>query len=202
MSGPEGAAMLRAQVLGRLGVVEPRTVLVAPLDSGDDAAAVAAGLAESLAATARAVVLVQLPGSGGGMARRYDVTSGRGLAEALRESNGPTAAPEASGIKGLMVVVEGDGGADAEDLAASATATEYLTSIRDAGSWVVALCGPATGSAVALMVGPECDGVVLVATHGETDRVRAARVVAQLTGARTRVLGLVMGPVDGGADAF
>ena len=46
MSGPEGAAMLRAQVLGRLGVAEPRTVLVAPLDPGDNAAAVAAELAE------------------------------------------------------------------------------------------------------------------------------------------------------------
>ena len=201
MSGPDGAATLRAQVLGRLGAESPRVVLVAPLEPGDDAASVAAGLAESLAATARAVVLVELPGSGGGMDRRYDVTSGRGLAEALRESNGPTATPAAGGMKGLTVVVEGEGGVDAEDLAASATTTEYLTSIRDAGAWVVALSGPATGSAVALTVGPECDGVVLVATHGETDRVRAARVVGQLTGARTRVLGVVMGPVAGDVDA-
>jgi Mrp family chromosome partitioning ATPase len=201
MSGAYGAATLRAQVLGRLGGAEPHTVLVAPLDSGDDAAAVAAGLAESLAATARAVVLVELPGSDGGMARRYDVTSGRGLAEVLRESSGPTATPDVGGMKGLTVVVEGGGGADAEDLASSATATEYLTSIRDAGAWVVALSGPATGSAVALTVGPECDGVVLVATDGETDRVRAARVVAQMTGARTRVLGVVMGPVAVDANA-
>ena len=197
MSGPDGAATLRAQVLGRLGAEGPRVVLVAPLDPGDDAAAVAAGLAESLAATARAVVLVELPGSDGGMARRYDVTTGRGLAEALRESSGPTATPEAGGIKGLTVVVEGDGGTDAEDLAASATSTDYLTSIRDAGAWVVALCGPATDSAVALTI----TELVRGSGTAKTDRVRAARVVGQMTGARTRVLGVVMGPVAGNADA-
>ena len=195
-----GAVTLRANIFARLGADKARIVLVAPFTAVDDGATVAIGLAEALAAAGRETVLVELPGADGSLHARYKVPAEPGLAEALRAGTTPSALSGAGGVERLKLVVAGAGGGDAEDLAASAGAGEYLARARQSGAWVVVLTGPAADSPSALTLAPVSDGVVLVATHGRTDRLRADEVAGAMKSADAPLLGVVMGPADPGSD--
>ncbi len=195
------AAALRANIFGRLGADHARVVLVAPFTAGDDGATVAMKLAESLAAAGQETVLVELPGTGAPLHAHYNVPAEPGLAEALRAGAAPTLQSGVGGVEGLKLVVEGAADDDADDLSASTAASDYLTRTRDSGVWVVALTGPASESPSALTLAPACDGIVLVATDGRTDRAHAAAVAGAMESVNATVLGVVMGPTAAGSDS-
>ncbi len=192
----QGAPALRASIFGRLGANRTRIILVAPFTAKDDGVSVAIGLAKSLAAAGRETVLVELPGTGGGLHEHFDVPAEPGLAEALRAGASPSTHSGVGGVEGLGLVVGGSAADDADDLSASTAAGDYLIQARESGAWVVVLAGPVSDSPSALTLAPLCDGTVLVATHGSTDRSLAAEVSGVMSAANARVLGVVMGPSD------
>ena len=191
---------MRAGIFGVLGAGDARIILVAPFTGDDDGASAAVGLAKSLAGAGRDTVLVEMPGTGSRLHHHFDVPAEPGLAEALRSGADPTGVSGVNGVKSLSLVVEGAAADDADDLCASAAASEYLIRTRDSGAWIVVLTGPASESPSALTLAPICDGTVLVATHGKTDRTRAGEVAGALKRANAKVLGVVMGPVDAAPD--
>ena len=194
MSG-RGAAALRASILGLLGADLARIVLIAPFTAKDNGAGVAIGLAKSLAASGRDTVLVEMPGSGGHLHKHF------GVAEALRAGAPPETHSGVGDVAGLQLVVGGAAGDDADDLSASTAAGDYLIKAKESGAWLVVLTAPASVSPTPVTLAPIGDGAVLVATHGGTDRVRAGEVTAALKVANARVLGVVMGPVDGALES-
>jgi tyrosine-protein kinase Etk/Wzc len=200
MSG-QGAAALRASILGLLGADLARIVLIAPFTAKDNGAGVAIGLAKSLAASGRDTVLVEMPGSGGHLHKHFGVAAEPGLAEALRAGAPPETHSGVGDVVGLQLVVGGAAGDDADDLSASTAAGDYLIKAKESGAWLVVLTAPASVSPTPVTLAPIGDGAVLVATHGGTDRVRAGEVTAALKVANARVLGVVMGPVDGALES-
>ncbi len=198
MSG-RGAAALRASIFGLLGADRARIVLIAPFTAKDNGAGVAIGLAKSLAASGRDTVLVEMPGAGSHLHEHFDVAE-PGLAEALRAGTPPETHSGVGDVAGLQVVVGGSAGDDADDLSASTAASGYLIKAKESGAWIVVLAAPASVSPTPVTLAPICDGAVLVATHGRTDRVRAAEVTAAMKTANARVLGVVMGPVGAAPD--
>jgi|GEM_PF-2241354 Mrp family chromosome partitioning ATPase len=200
MSG-RGAAALRASILGLLGADRARIVLIAGFTAKDNGASVAIGLAKSLAASGRDTVLVEMPGAASNLYEHFGVAAEPGLAEALRTGTSPRTDTGVGDIEALKLVVGGDAAGKADDLSASTAAGDYLIKAKESGAWLVVLTAPASVSPTPVTLAPICDGTVLVATHGGTDRVRAAEVTAAMKIANARVLGIVMGPVGGALES-
>ncbi len=196
-----GAGALRGSILGLLGADRARIVLIAGFTAKDNGAGVAIGLAKSMAASGRDTVLVEMPGAGSHLHEHFDVAAEPGLAEALRTGTSPRTDAGVGDVEALKLVVGGAAADDADDLSASTAAVDYLIKAKESGAWLVVLTAPASVSPTPVTLAPICDGTVLVATHGRTDRVRAAEVIAALNTANARVLGVVMGPVAGALES-
>lgn len=191
-----GATELRANIFAQLGADKPRIVLVVPFTANDRAASVAIRLSKSLVAAGRNTTIVELPGADSTLCTYFDTPVSPGLADSLRAGTIPKRLDDVGGVKGLSLVLAGSSGEDADDLVASAPAGDCLTQLKNAGLWTIALSGASANSSAALLLSHVCDGIVLVATHGHTNRVEAADLVVRMRDARIPVLGIVLGPVE------
>lgn len=190
-----GDAELRANIFAQLGADKPRTVLVTPFTVNDRATSVAIRLSKSLVAAGRKTTIVELPGADSTLCSHFDTPVSSGFADALRAGTIPKRLEDVGGVKGLSLVLAGISGEDAEDLVASAPTGAYLTQLKDSGLWTIVLAGTAADSSATQILSHICDGVVLVATHGQTNRVEAANLVATMRDASVPILGVVLGPV-------
>jgi Mrp family chromosome partitioning ATPase len=191
-----GATELRTNIFAQLGADKPRTVLVAPFTVNDRATSVAIRLSKSLVAAGRKTTIVELPGADSTLCSHFDIPVSPGFADALRAGTIPRCLDDVGGVQGLSLVLAGSSGEDAEDLVASASAGDCLTQLKNSGLWTIVLSGTAANSSAALVLSHVCDGIVLVATHGHTNRVEAANLVAKMRTASIPILGVVLGPVE------
>lgn len=167
----------------------PRSVSVAAVGAVP-AAAVAAGLAVSLARTGERTVLVDAdPASDGQLAELLGATTGPGLAESLVEHRSAASLLQSTTLAPLSVLPAGTI-AGLGDRLLSEDMRRGLVELGADGSWLVVNAAPATsadGEAVASLTG----ATVLVVQVGRTTWTELESAHRELTRLGTRVLGVV-----------
>ena len=187
-----GFRKLRAGILASLGRSEPKSILVIPVSERDDAAAVAAGAAASLAAPGYDVVLIDAQFTRPSAHEAFARGQGPGLAEALM--NGPSSGPPSiqSVMPGLGLLAAGANENLSEDLLVSLAFERLLGELKQAGKWVIAVGDNRTSEGAAASVAPIMDATILVAAHGKSKTADAIAARNSLKDAGATVLGIVM----------
>ena len=183
---------LRAGILASLGRSEPKSILVIPVSEDDEAAAVAAGAAASLAAPGYDVVLIDAQLASPGAHEAFAKDQGPGLAEALID--GPSSGPPSiqSVISGLGLLAAGANENLSADLLASLAFERLLGELKQAGKWVIVVGDNPTSEGGAASVAPLVDATILVAAHGRSKTADAIAAGNSLNDAGATVLGIVM----------
>ena len=187
-----GFRKLRASILASLGRSEPKSILILPVSERDDAAAVAVGVATSLAAPGYDVVLIDAQFTCPSAHEAFAKDQGPGLAEAL--TGGASSKPPAlqSVMPGLGLLAAGANESLSADLLASLAFERLLGKLKQAGKWVVAVGDNPASDGGAAPVAPLVDATILVAAHGKSKTADAVNVRGSLNDAGATVLGIVM----------
>ena len=186
-----GFRKLRAGILASLGRSEPKSILVIPV-SENDAAAVAAGAATSLAAPGYDVVMTDAQFTRPSAHEAFAKDQGPGLAEALID--GPSSKPPAiqSVMPGLGLLAAGASENLSTDLLASLAFERLLSELKQAGKWVIVVGDNPASEGGAAAVAPLMDATILVAAHGKSKTADAIAARNSLKDTGAAVMGIVM----------
>lgn len=187
-----GFRQLRGAVLAALGRTEPKSILVIPVSEHDDAAAVAAGTAASLAASSYDVVLIDAQLTRPSAHQAFAKDQGPGLAEALTDGTDFERLSIQSITSGLGLLAAGANESLSTDLLASLAFGRLLDDLKQAGKWVVVVGDNPASEGGAAIVAPLTDATILVAAHGKSKSADAIAARNSLRVAGATVLGVVM----------
>ena len=192
--GPGDSHLADAYRAVRAGVLAtaapPAVIAIAALDEGLDAAAhrVAVNIASSIAVTHHDVVLVDATLGTGDIAQMVGATSGRGLADALREELDlvPTVAVDG----GYSVVPEGASPLNARELLASAHFRHVIDELATRHDFVI-VAGPSANLAESSEVALAATGLVVVTAERRSEEGTVSRLVRRADQLGVSVLGMV-----------
>jgi Mrp family chromosome partitioning ATPase len=207
-----------------LGIDQPlRRIVVTSSGSGEGKSTVAANLAITYAQAGKRIILVSadlrrprvdmlfsVPAGATGLSDVIAGLTDLGLGRPSRNGHGPapsgtsleealTAALQPTSVDGLFVLPAGKLPPNPAELLGSQRAAEVLEALSARADVVVMDTPPLLPVTDAAVLAPRADGVVLVASAGQTHRGALARAASTLAATRAPALGLVFNKVGGRA---
>jgi tyrosine-protein kinase Etk/Wzc len=176
-----------------------RTLVITSPLSGDGKTTVAGNLALTLARNGRRVLLIDADLRAGRIAAALKLPRSPGLSDWLAD-DGDQDIPvnrcsRASGVE-LDVIVSGSATTAASQLLSSDRLRQLLVWAKARYDYAIIDTAPVNVAADAALIAPKCDGVVLVARAGVTEREAIEFAVEQLTMVHAPIAGAVLNDVD------
>jgi len=184
-------AFRTALLLSRAGGV--KTVAITSTVPGEGKTTTALNLAIVLAQLGRRVLLVGADLHKARMHEILRVSNRNGLVSILAENVPPSdTIIKISNVPGLFVISSGPTSPNPSALLASETMTKFLHFANSNFDHVVIDTPPVGAVADAIIIGNQCDGVVLIVQGGVTPREQVARTRDRLRRSNIRILGVLI----------
>lgn len=171
---------------------KPRIVLVTSTVPSEGKTLSAVNLAMTLAASSGHVLLIDADLRKSRVHTLLRTRRGPGLSDVLVGNAKPSAAIQRLSPSGLSLLTAGTSVPSPADLLTTQTLAGLLGGLRQIYEWVVIDSPPVGAVAEPLIVGPFCDGVVVVVGAEMMPRKAVAHTIERLIDAGTRVLGVVL----------
>jgi polysaccharide biosynthesis transport protein len=188
-------AFRTALLLSRAGGV--KTIVITSTVPGEGKTTTALNLAVVLSQLGRRVLLVAADLHKARMHEILRISNRTGLVSILAESLPPNdTIVKINNINGLFVISSGPTSPNPSGLLASKTMTKFLQFASTNFDHVVIDTPPVGPVADAIIIGNQCDGVVLVVNGGVTPREQVARVRDRLNRSNVRILGVLINRLE------
>lgn len=188
----EAYRALRARMLWMAARRGLKTIMVASPNGEGGKTAVAANLAVSLAQAGKAVTLLTTDLRDSEIHTCFGLDNEEGLSSVLAGEVPPGDATREPGVEGLHVLSSGPTPAQPAELLQSESMRDLLAAQVREADFVVIEAPPALGAAECLAIAPWMDGILVVASAGETRRDEVALVRQQLDLVGAHVVGGVL----------
>lgn len=172
----------------------PRVILVTSASPSEGKTTVVANLASTLAGVGKTVMVLSADFRHPTLHREYGVSNTRGLAEALRSSNGGSVLDGClwyTAVSGVWLVPSGTAADPPDQLLASAAMRRAVTEARDRSDMVLIDMSPVLTSDLSFLL-PQVDSVLLVAKAGSSTPELAERSGELLKRLGAPVAGVVL----------
>ncbi|HEX9606370.1 MAG TPA: polysaccharide biosynthesis tyrosine autokinase, partial [Gemmatimonadaceae bacterium] len=184
-----------ALLLSRAGGV--KSIAITSTLPGEGKTTTALNLAVVLAQLGKSVLLVAADLHKARMHEILRISNRVGLVSVLAENVAPTSAiVTIKNIPGLSVVVSGPTAPNPSGLLASESMTKFLQFASDNFDFVILDTPPVGPVADALIIGNQCDGVVLIVKGGATPRDQVTRTRNRLQRSNVRILGVLINKLE------
>lgn len=170
-----------------------RSLVISSAMPGDGKSTIALNLAQAAAAMGQRVLLIDADLRRPQLHKRLSLFNGQGLANLI---SGGVASPEAviqpSGIEErLWVLTSGQRPPDPSRLLSSETLKRLNRDFQSRFDLVIYDTPPLLGLSDASLLSNQCDGILVVAGMGQTDREALKRSLESLKNSRSTILGIV-----------
>ena len=194
-------AFRTALLLSRAGGV--KTIAITSTLPGEGKTTTALNLAVVLAQLGKRVLLVAADLHKARMHEILRMSNRVGLVSVLAENAPPASAiVQVKNIPGLAVMPSGPTSPNPSALLASEAMTNFLRFANDNFDYIILDTPPVGPVADALVIGNQCDGVVLIVRGGATPRDHVSRTRDRLQRANVRILGVLINKLEEDGRAY
>lgn len=179
---------------------EIRALAVTSAMPGEGKSTISSHLAAAFASMGKRAVLVDADLRKPNVHRKFQLSNRLGLAAVLRQQ-APLSAALQTLAPNLSVLTAGSAPVHGAELLYRGL-PEVLEQLRAQFDMVIVDCPPALGFADAAVTANFCDGYVLVANAGVTQRDLVTASMRQMDGVRARLLGVILNRVSGTAGSY
>jgi len=178
------------------GDEESKLVLVTSSLQSEGKSITATNLAISYAQTNRKVLIIDCDLRRPKMARLLDISAPVGLSNLLMNPSLRNEAIVPSGIENLDVILAGDIPPNPSELLSSPRMQRLLQELREKYDFIILDTPPVNMVIDAVVLAPQCDGVLFVVRANRSERGAVIHAVEQLEYSKAKILGFVLNGVD------
>lgn len=178
------------------GDEESKLILVTSSLQSEGKSITAANLAISYAQTNRKVLLIDCDLRRPKMSRLWEVSSEVGLSNLLMNPSLRNKAIVSSRVENLDVILAGDIPPNPSELLSSPRMQRLLQELRKEYDFIILDTPPVNMVIDAVVLAPQCDGVLFVVRANRSERGAVIHAVEQLEYSKAKLLGFVLNGVD------
>jgi capsular exopolysaccharide synthesis family protein len=180
----------------------PLSLLITSSQAGEGKSSTALALAQNFAGSGKRVLLVDADLHKPRLHEILRISNRVGLVSILAESVSPTEAIAKTAVPGVFAVPAGPNTPNPSGLLASDAMTKFLEFVALNFDMVVIDTPPVNPVADALLIGNQCDGVVLTVKGGITAREIVLRTREKLLRANAKILGVLINNLSEDAPGY